>query len=146
LRIIYAVARRDAVFEAVGLDGNIAVFHLASMVSGECELRFDDALQVDYDKLYYDFVFTSPPYYFIQKYENNPVYSSKQEMDNLFYIPIFNKVYTSLQPNGYFIINICKEVYDNVLIKLFGEAHEVYPYKKSKRQNDYNEIIYVWKK
>jgi hypothetical protein len=120
--------------------------YLKTKSNTNINMIFDNALQVDYDKLYYDFVFTSPPYYFIQKYENNPVYSSKQEMDNLFYIPIFNKVYTSLQPNGYFIINICKEVYDNVLIKLFGEAHEVYPYKKSKRQNDYNEIIYVWKK
>ena len=35
-------------------------------------------------------------------------------------------------------------IYDNVLIPLFGEACEIYPYKKSKRQNDYNEIIYVW--
>jgi 16S rRNA G966 N2-methylase RsmD len=107
---------------------------------------FDDCLNVDYDKLEYDFVFTSPPYYFIQKYENNIQYTSKNEMNDKFYKPIFKKVYNGLKINGYFIINVCKEVYDNVLIELFGPANEIYPYKKSKRQNDYNEIVYVWKK
>lgn len=48
-RQVCDIAERDAVFEAVGLDGNTAVFHLASMVSGECELRFDDALRVNLD-------------------------------------------------------------------------------------------------
>jgi 16S rRNA G966 N2-methylase RsmD len=118
--------------------------YLETKSNTNIQMIFDNALNIDYTKLYYDLVFTSPPYYFIQKYENNPLYSSKTEMNNNFYIPIFTKVYNGLQPNGYFIINICKEVYDNVLIPLFGEACEIYPYKKSKRQNDYNEIIYVW--
>ena len=108
------------------------------------EMIFEDALKIDYSNLVYDFVFTSPPYYFIQKYENNPKYASKKEMDEQFYIPIFTKTYNGLQNGGHYIINVCKEVYDNVLVKLFGEAHEIYPYKKSKRQNNYNEIVYVW--
>ena len=105
---------------------------------------FDNALNIDYDKLYYDFVFTSPPYYFIQKYEHNDEYKSKSEMNEKFYIPLFKKTYDGLQNGGTYIINVCKEVYDNVLIKLFGEAQEIYPYKKSKRQNNYDEIVYVW--
>jgi len=112
----------------------------------EIQMIFEDALTIDYSNLYYDFVFTSPPYYFIQKYENNVVYNSKKEMDELFYKPLFTKVYNGLQPGGYFIINVCKEVYENVLIKLFGEAYEIYPYKKSKRQNDYLEMVYAFKK
>jgi nucleoside-diphosphate-sugar epimerase len=40
---------RDSVSAAVGPDPDVAVFHLASMVSGECELRFDDALRVNLD-------------------------------------------------------------------------------------------------
>ena len=39
---------RDAVFDAIDRD-DIAVFHLASMVSGECEQRFDEALRVNLD-------------------------------------------------------------------------------------------------
>ena len=113
----------------------------------EIEMYFKDALEVDYSQLEYDLVFTSPPYYFIQKYQENPDYNgSKREMDENFYIPVFTKVYNGLKPGGHLIINVCKEVYDNVLFKLFGEPNEIYPYKKSKRQNDYKEIVYVWKK
>ena len=108
------------------------------------QMIFDSALNVDYGNLYYDFVFTSPPYYFIQKYENNVLYNSKKEMDSLFYIPLFTKTYNGLQIGGTYAINVCKDVYDNVLVPLLGNADEIYPYKKSKRQNNYEEIVYVW--
>jgi nucleoside-diphosphate-sugar epimerase len=39
---------RDAVFSVIDRD-DVAVFHLASMVSGECEQRFDDALHANLD-------------------------------------------------------------------------------------------------
>jgi nucleoside-diphosphate-sugar epimerase len=42
------IGDRDTVFAAVGKDAD-AIFHLASMVSGECEERFDDALRVNLD-------------------------------------------------------------------------------------------------
>jgi len=110
------------------------------------QMIFENALMVDYSKLEYDLVFTSPPYYFIQKYENNTEYISKKEMDEKFYIPLFSTTYENLKSNGTYALNINKEVYENVCIKLFGPAHDIYPYKKSKRQNNYDEIVYVWKK
>ena len=73
-------------------------------------------------------------------------YLNKKDMDEQFYKPIFQKTYTSLQIGGHYVINICKEVYDNVLKQLFGDAHETFPLKKSKRQNNYTEMVYVWKK
>lgn len=112
----------------------------------EITMIFDNAVNIDYSKLEYDLVFTSPPYYFIEKYQNNPIYNSKKDMDELFYKPVFTNVYNGLQTNGIFIINVCKEIYDNILVKLFGEAHEIYEFKKSKRQNEYSENIYSWKK
>ena len=110
------------------------------------DMYFDDALNMNYDSLEYDMVFTSPPYYFIQKYKNNIEYKSKKDMDELFYKPIFKKTYDGLQKGGYYVINVCKEVYENVLKDLFGEAHEIFNLKKSKRQNNYMEIVYVWHK
>ena len=111
------------------------------------EMYFKDALTFDYGAIDYDLVFTSPPYYFIQKYQKNENYNnSKREMDEKFYTPIFTKVYDGLKPGGYFIINVCKEVYNNVLFKIFGEPHEIFNYGKSQRQNDYKEMIYCWKK
>lgn len=125
---------------------NNLISYLKNKSNTNINMIFNNCLNVDYNNLNYDFVFTSPPYYFIQKYENNIDYASKREMDELFYKPIFKKVFDGLQNGGYFIINVCKEVYDNVLKNMFGNADEIYPYKKSKRQNDYNEIVYVWKK
>jgi nucleoside-diphosphate-sugar epimerase len=43
------VSDRATVFSVVGSDPAVAIFHLASMVSGECEERFDDALRVNLD-------------------------------------------------------------------------------------------------
>ncbi len=105
-----------------------------------------DAVHFDYSTIDYDTVFSSPPYYFLEKYANNIAYESKSDMDEKFYKPVFTKTYLHLKKGGYYIINICKEVYDNVLIGLFGEAHEIIPLKKSKRQNNYTEMIYVWNK
>ena len=67
-------------------------------------------------------------------------------MDKLFYIPLFKKVYDGLSVGGNFVLNINKEIYENVCIDLFGPAHEVFFYKKSRRQNNYKEMIYAWKK
>ncbi|MFN9985739.1 MAG: NAD-dependent epimerase/dehydratase family protein [Pirellula sp.] len=39
----------DSVRNAIGTDPHTSVFHLASMVSGECEERFDDALRINLD-------------------------------------------------------------------------------------------------
>ena len=138
----------------VGIEINIALqlpytnllSYLKTKSSSDIQMIFDNALTIDYGAMYYDLVFTSPPYYFIQKYENNEEYLDKTHMNEHFYKPIFTKVYKGLQPGGHFIINVCKEVYDTILCPLFGHAHEMYPYKKSQRQNNYNEIVYVWNK
>lgn len=108
------------------------------------DMRFEDALHIDYSTLDYDFVFTSPPYYFIQKYENNAIYKNKSEMNTQFYIPLFTKTFEHLKRGGTYAINVCKEVYTNVLKPLLGDANEIFSYKKSKRQNDYEEKVYVW--
>jgi len=48
-QVVGDISDRDTVFSAVGQEAATAIFHLASMVSGECELRFDDALRVNLD-------------------------------------------------------------------------------------------------
>jgi 16S rRNA G966 N2-methylase RsmD len=108
------------------------------------DIQFCDAIDFDYSTIIYDTVFASPPYYFLEKYANNVKYNSKKEMDEKFYKPLFSKTYNGLQKGGHYIINVCKEVYDNVLREILGEASEVFPLKKSKRQNDYTELVYVW--
>ena len=69
------------------------ISYLHKTYSTQIEMIFDNALNIDYSLMNYDLVFTSPPYYFIQKYENNVEYISKSDMDAKFYKPIFTKVY-----------------------------------------------------
>ena len=114
--------------------------------STEIEMIFNDALIVDYSILEYDTAFTSPPYYFLEKYANNTEYASKNEMNAKFYKPLFEKTYKYLKQGGHYILNINNEIYDSVCVPLFGPAHDSFSLKKSKRQNNYTEYVYVWKK
>ncbi len=43
------IGDRATVLAAIGSEAATSIFHLASMVSGECEERFDDALRVNLD-------------------------------------------------------------------------------------------------
>ena len=124
--------------------------NMITFLQTKCATQFEniicDAVEVDYSNMIYDTVFSSPPYYFLEKYANNVKYGSKKDMDDKFYRPLFTKTYNGLQPGGHYIINVCKEVYDNVLKGLLGDAHESFPLKKSKRQNNHTEMVYVWVK
>jgi hypothetical protein len=107
-----------------------------------------DAVSFDYSTISpgYDMVFTSPPYYFIEKYSHNKNYTSKDEMDQHFYIPTFSNTFKHLLPGGHFVLNVNKEIYERVCLALFGPAEQTMNCKKSKRQNNYREMIYIWKK
>ena len=120
--------------------------YLRTKSNTEFSIHFGDAANFDYSNMNYDTIFSSPPYYFIEKYANNVAYKSKKDMDDKFYKPVFSKSYLHLKKGGHFIINVCKEVYDNVLKNLFGEAYILFPLKKSKRQNNHTEMVYVWVK
>ena len=48
-QIVGDISQRNVIDEAIGSSKNISIFHLASMVSGECEEHYDDALRVNLD-------------------------------------------------------------------------------------------------
>ena len=126
----------------------MSAFLNSNTSSSLINLLIADAVTYDYSTIApgYDMVFTSPPYYFIEKYSHNESYVSKDEMDQKFYIPIFSNTYKHLLPGGHFVLNVNKEIYERVCLALFGPAEQTMNCKKSKRQNDYREMIYIWKK
>lgn len=115
----------------------------------ETELIFADALKIDYSQYTYDMVFTSPPYYSIEKYSGQAE-RTKDEWDRDFYTPLFQRTWEHLQPGGHYVINIPIEVYDRVAKPVLGAANSKYPLKKKERRPDqgdkYAEFIYVWNK
>ena len=48
-QIVGDISERNVIDEAIGTSQNTSIFHLASMVSGECEEHYDDALRVNLD-------------------------------------------------------------------------------------------------
>ena len=140
----------------IGIDSNInlkdgydkLIDFLNDKSSTKITMYFDDSVTFDYSKLpSYDMIFTSPPYYCLEKYSHSQYCSSrKATMDIDFYKPLFSRSYEYLMDGGYMILNVNQEIYERNCVPLFGNAHFIHPFKKSKRQNNYKECIYVWKK
>ena len=113
------------------------------------KLMFKDALKVDYSKLDYDMVLTSPPYYNVEIYEGTTV-RTEEEWDQEFYIPLFTETYKHLKKEGHYALNVPQKIYENVCLDLFGSAKIKIPLKKKARpknkltKKDYSEYIYVW--
>lgn len=113
-------------------------------------LMFKDALSVDYSKLDYDMVFTSPPYYNIELY-NKTAQQSKDEWDANFYDPIIRKTFDGMKMGGHYCLNIPQEVYERVASKILGKADIKNPLNKQQRQavafkggTAYTEYVYIW--
>jgi hypothetical protein len=113
------------------------------------DIRFQNALTVDYDKLDYDTVLTSPPYYDLEKYrgsENAP--DTKDKWFETFYKPIYEKTWKGLKSGGHYCLNVPQEIYEHTCIPVLGKCHMQFLLKKKDRKEEtqYKEYIYVWKK
>jgi DNA modification methylase len=125
----------------VGYDKLIEDFSHIS--NSKIDLCFEDSLTLDYSKIEYDMIFSSPPYFNIEIYENSKKKSMSEWKD--FYDKIFRELYKNLKSGGTFIININSVIYERILVPLFNDAHEIMELKKSSK-NQYKEFIYIWKK
>ena len=83
-------------------------------VENRIKIIFKDSSKVDYSKYDYDMVFTSPPYYMLEKYENMPQYESNEDFNEKFLYPVIKNSYKYLKPNGHYILNIPISMYDYV--------------------------------
>jgi len=142
----------------IGIDSNQNLIepyhHMKSFVERKnglnmnIQLYFRDCLSIDYNTLDYDCVFTSPPYYNIETYTDQPhKYKTKQEWNEQFYRPFVTRTYAGLKDNGIYCLNINNEIYEFVKT-IIGEADESILLSKQStmRENAYKEFIYIWKK
>ena len=138
----------------IGIDSNVALdplyremcVFLQKTTKTKIELFFQDALTVDYTKLDYDMVFTSPPYYNIEVYSGMKE-KTKEEWNSGFYKPLFERTWKSMRSPGYYCLNIPSEVYDSACVPILGKSWKKILLKKRGRGvNGYEEYIYVWKK
>jgi hypothetical protein len=121
--------------------------HMSVRLGDKLKLCIADSLLIDYTKLKkYDCVMTSPPYYALERYANNQMFKSDDEMDDRFYFPLFATLQAHLAPGGWIILSINEKLYRRVFSILYGPPHETIPLTSYKRAADYNEYIYAWQK
>jgi 16S rRNA G966 N2-methylase RsmD len=115
------------------------------------KMIFDKSENINYSKLpKYDLIFTSPPYFSLEKYEGMTKYKDDEEFSKTYFIPTIKKSWQYLNKNGILALNMPEEMY-KLLIPILGSAKVI----KMPIQNRFNfekkgeskfENIYWWKK
>jgi hypothetical protein len=108
------------------------------------QLFFGDCLQIDYSKLVYDCIFTSPPYFNTELYTGTERRTKKDWVAS-FYEPLFKVIWRHLQPKGVMILSIPKDVFSIVCRVLNKQPITQYPFLRRHRSKE-PEYIYVWSK
>jgi hypothetical protein len=116
------------------------------MIWGNC-------LDIDFSKIEYDFVLTSPPYINLEIYEHMTPWESDEHFYKKFFIPLWEKCSSSIKPNGTIAFNISPKMYDDAilyglrpsdgsedLLQQMGAKHD--SIKSGKKKQD---KIYIWK-
>lgn len=114
---------------------------------------WDSCLAVDFSKLDYDFVLTSPPYVNLELYEHMTPWAKDEDFYTNFFIPLHTKCVTHIKPGGHVAFNISPKMYADALkfgltpcdeeedlLQQMGQ--KVDALKKGKKKQD---KIYVWR-
>lgn len=142
--------------EYTGIDTNVElrpaydemIAELSSWSKGSARMLWEDCLSVDFSKLDYDFVFTSPPYYNKEVYEHMTPFASKAQFYTGFLIPMLEKSLRHIKGNGWVCINVNPEYYDELVRAGFRKADRIETFlqstNKRKDGSDKLEYVYCW--
>lgn len=115
--------------------------------TSKLEMIWDSCLTVDYSKINYDFVLTSPPYINMELYKNMKPWENDKVFYEDFFIPLWAKCVKHIKQGGKVCFNISPKMYDDAikygltpcdteedLLQQLGQA-------KGKKKQD---KIYIW--
>jgi hypothetical protein len=117
------------------------------------EMLWTSCLDIDFSKIDYDFVLTSPPYVNLEVYEH----MSKWESDEIFYkkflIPLWQKCVDNIKPGGHVCFNISPKMYKDALSFGLPDCDEEEDLKQQMGQRQSSlqsgkkkqDKIYIWK-
>lgn len=143
----------------IGFDSNNNLYepyykireHIKEYSNIKIENMIANSLDVDFSNYKYDCVFTSPPYYNIETYNEQPVqFRTKKEWNEQFYKPLFSNLWKNLQVNGIMIINIPEKIYDNAF-KPWIQYDDIFDFNlisrhKTRNEKSYKEHYYIFQK
>lgn len=79
------------------------------------KMIYDSCLNVDFKKLNYDFVLTSPPYVNLEIYEHMPLWLKDEDFYKNFFIPLYEKCRKHIKKKGHVCFNISPKMYDDAV-------------------------------
>jgi len=86
-----------------------------NMKLSNLQMIWQNALDVDFSQLNYDFVLTSPPYVNLELYEHMTAWESDQHFYTEFLIPLWQKCIDNIKANGHVCFNISPKMYDDAI-------------------------------
>ena len=92
------------------LNGRTSLFH-----SSKLSMLWESCLDVDFSKIDYDFVLTSPPYINTEIYEHMNKWDNDKDFYNNFFIPLFKKCVNHIKAGGKVAFNISPKMYEDAL-------------------------------
>ena len=135
--------------EQTGFDN--ALFELADRA--KLNMIWQSCLDVDFSKIDYDFVLTSPPYVNLEIYEHMEEWSNDEAFYRGFFIPLWQKCVDNIKPGGHVCFNISPKMYADAikfgltpcddeedLLQQMGQ--KVANLKTGKKKQD---KIYIWR-
>jgi hypothetical protein len=129
--------------------------------AGTLQMHWQPSETVDFSKLDYDLVFTSPPYFMIEEYKGMKGYEGKKNFIDTFFVPVVKSAYAHLPAGGTLALNMPVEMYEYVrgcLPRLSTKHTLPVSQRYAKAGNakgkaillndaeDRFEYIYIWKK
>lgn len=152
----------------IGVDANISLEKSYQKMIRDFEpeakdkvtMIFKPSETVDFSKYDYDLVFTSPPYFMIEKYENMPGYKTKEEFLDEFFRPVVQSAWKHLKKGGKMALNMPHEMYmaikdelpkvsRRIQMPLYGRdtrKNKKEGTRKNKASTTPHELVYVWNK
>jgi hypothetical protein len=127
--------------------------------TADLHMIFQPAETVDFHAFDYDLVFTSPPYFTIEEYEQMPDYPTKQDFIDRFLVPVMRAAWRHLRRRGHMVLNMPKEMadalqphlpplYETVKMPIANRhpSNAVQQQRLGKQDTERFEVLYVWRK
>ena len=119
----------------------------------QLKMLWGSCLDVDFSKINYDFVLTSPPYINLEIYEHMELWDSDRAFYETFFIPLWRKSVDNIKPGGTVCFNISPKMYEAAvkhglppsddeedLLQQMGQRANTLKTGKKKQDK-----IYIWK-
>lgn len=121
--------------------------HLLEQKKPHLTMIWDSCLDVDFSKIDYDFVLTSPPYINMELYQRMKPWENDEAFYTGFYIPLYHKLRANIKAGGKICLNVSPKMNEDAikyglppcdveedLLQQMGQA-------KGKKKQD---KIYIW--